>query len=379
MSVPKIILVLSVALFAGIGIVALVKKNSGSPQALTAGSERKLEKTVLTAVKESKDTVVNTKRPVVVHEVAPKKAEAVVAVPPVKAVEVTPVAAPLPAKQNPVTAPVVAAVNPANKLQGDFPKVDRIQQLFTTGPNKLPIVETISYSSSVPWLKGRPAWIADYASNYATSRHFIARSLNGKADYLTQKVQSGSRFNVFRKDKNINFHLLVDASRCKMAFYYVDLDTNERILLKTYDVGVGRLDPQKPSGTLTPLGKYSLGNKIAIYKPGTTGFYQDKKTEMIRIFGTRWIPFDQELEGATESSKGYGIHGAPWREDLKTGQFAENKECMGKSDSDGCVRLLMDDIEELFSIVITKPTFVEIVKDFREAKLPGVEVSTPTR
>jgi lipoprotein-anchoring transpeptidase ErfK/SrfK len=52
---------------------------------------------------------------------------------------------------------------------------------------------------------------------------------------------------------------------------------------------------------------------------------------------------------------------------------------IGAYDSDGCIRLSSADIEELFSIVLTKPTFVEIVKDFHEAKLPGVEVAAPSR
>jgi lipoprotein-anchoring transpeptidase ErfK/SrfK len=266
-----------------------------------------------------------------------------------------------------------------NAAVDDFPNIDRVFQLFTLGTTKLPIVETVTYSSSVPWFKGRPAWVADYATYYSTSRHFIARSLNGKPDYFTQKVSKGSRFNVFRKDKRINFYLLIDVSRCKMGFYYLDLDTNERILLKTYKVGLGRLDSQKPSGSLTPLGKYSLGSKVAIYKPGTLGYYQDQKIELIRVFGTRWLPFDEELEECTAPARGFGIHGAPWIVDEKNKKYFENRECIGKFDSDGCIRLALEDIEEIFSIVITKPTYVVLVKDFHEAKLPGVEVATPSR
>lgn len=256
----------------------------------------------------------------------------------------------------------------------NFPEVDRISQLFTLDSSKLPIVETVSYTSRVPWLKDRPAWIADYASHYETSRHFIARSLNRKLDYLTQKVSPGDRFNVFKRDKNLNFHLLIDLSRCRMWFYYIDQDSNERVLLKTYRVGLGRVDPQKTSGFLTPVGKYSLGEKIAIYKPGTTGFFQDEKIEMIRVFGTRWIPFENEVEGCTESSKGFGIHGAPWILDPATGQYVEDRSKIGKYDSDGCIRLASEDMEEIFSIVITKPTTVELVKDYGQAKLPGHEI-----
>lgn len=256
----------------------------------------------------------------------------------------------------------------------DAPKeVDRIRQLFTTGPNKLPIVETVKYTSRVPWLKGRPAWITDYASYYNTSRHFIARSLNGKPDYFTQKVASGDKFNVFRKDKNFDFHLIIDLSKCKMFFFYHDNDTNERVLLKTYTVGVGRREDNAPSGSLTPLGKYRLGDKVAIYKEGVMGYFQGNQVEMLQVFGTRWIPFAEEIEGCTEDAKGYGIHGAPWYHRAEDGTLVEDRESVTRFESDGCTRLLKEDMEELFSIVITKPAYVQIVKTFSDAQLPGIE------
>lgn len=258
------------------------------------------------------------------------------------------------------------------EVDGEIPDVDRISQLFALDSSKLPIVETISYTSRVPWLKDRPAWIADYATHYSTSRHFIARSLNRKPDYFTQRISPGDRFNVFKRDMNVQFHLLIDLSRCRMWFYYVDLGSNERALLKTYRVGLGRQDSKTASGYLTPTGKYILGSKIAIYKPGTQGTFQDRKVEMIRVFGTRWIPFDKEVEGCTESAKGFGIHGAPWVADA-AGQLTEDRSMIGKYESDGCIRLSSEDIEELFAIIVTKPTQVELVKDFHDAKLPGVE------
>ena len=264
------------------------------------------------------------------------------------------------------------AVKPSD-LASEIPDLDRIWQFFALDSSKLPIVDTISYTSRVPWMKDRPAWIADYATHYATSRHFIARSLNRKPDYFTQKVSPGDRFNVFKRDQNIQFHLLIDLSKCRMWFYYYDADSNERVLLKTYRVGVGRIDPKRSSGYLTPTGKYVLGNKIAIYKPGTMGFFHDQKTEMIRVFGTRWIPFDKEVEGCSENAKGFGIHGAPWMADPATGQLAEDRTKVGQYESDGCIRLLSEDIEELFAIIVTKPTQIELVKDFHDAKLPGIE------
>ena len=258
----------------------------------------------------------------------------------------------------------------------DLPQVDRVEQLFTTGPNKLPIVETVVYESTVPWMKGRPAWIGDYASYYATSRHFIARSMNGRVDYFAQKVLPGCRFNVFRKDKNLQFYLLADLSKCKMAFYYVDLDSNERVLLKSYKIGLGKKN-DAPSGSLTPLGKFLLGDKIAVYRPGIMGLFHDKQVEMIKVFGTRWIPFGKELGKTTAPSKGLGIHGVPWDFDQKSNRWIEARHLVGTYESDGCLRMAFEDMEELFSIVITKPTVIEIVKNFKEAQLPGVEVKSP--
>lgn len=271
-------------------------------------------------------------------------------------------------------APIPLPVTPV--ASEEFPEVDRIDQLFDLYSDKLPIVETVSFTSRVPWLKDRPAWIADYAAHYQTSRHFIARGLNQKTDYLSQKVSPGDQFNVFKKGKNIKFHLLIDLSHCRMWFYYIDLDNNERVLLKTYRVGVGKPDSLSASGYLTPVGKYELGDKIAIYKPGITGFFQDEKVEMVRVFGTRWLPFGKEIDGCSESAKGYGIHGSPWVE-APGGEMVEDRSRIGKYDSDGCIRLNAEDIEEIFAIVVTKPTTVELVKDFKTAKLPGFERSSP--
>jgi len=351
LSLPRMIILGSVILFIGIGTVAIIKKNGKQD------------------VKSAKALATELKTPL------PQKKIPLPATQPIQ-----------PALATATAQKVDVQTSTNTKLQQagtvsteDFPSVDRMQQLFGTTGNKLPIVETISYTSRVDWLKGRPAWIADYATHYATSRHFIARSLNGRSDYFTQKVSTASRFNVFRRDKEIQFYLLVDVSRCKMGLYYLDVGINERVLLKTYDVGLGRPDAQSPSGCLTPLGIYSLGSKIAIYKPGVIGQFMNKSVEMVRVFGTRWIPFEQEFEGCTAPAKGLGFHGAPYYEESPGSLLIENRKCIRTYDSDGCIRLNSEDVEEIFSIVITKPSFAVIVKDFRQAKLPGVEVTTPSR
>lgn len=250
------------------------------------------------------------------------------------------------------------------KAETSLPQVDVIDSLFATDSSKLPLVETVTYTSRVPWLSNRPAWIADYASHYETTRHFIARSLNRKTDYFTQKVSPGDRFNVLKK--NVSFYMLIDISACRMWFYGIDEENHKKYLLKTYKIGLGRKDSKKASGSLTPVGQYQLGSKVAIYKPGTMGYFQDRQIEMIRVFGTRWMPFEKEIDKCSENAKGYGMHGAPWRIDDKDG-LVEEREKIGKYDSDGCIRLFSEDVEEIFAIVISKPAIVEIVNNVKDA------------
>ena len=94
-----------------------------------------------------------------------------------------------------------------------------------------------------------------------------------------------------------------------------------------------------------------------------TGIHQGKKVEMVSVFGTRWIPFDKEIGFCTESAKGFGLHGTPC---LSVSESDSSSICssIGKYESDGCIRLSTQDMEELYAIIITKPTIIEIVPDF---------------
>jgi L,D-transpeptidase catalytic domain len=318
MNLPRLLFVITICLFSTIGVLALFKKGS------------------------SVDVPDET--------------------PPVTEIALHPTVSAAPAV-------VIQKIDQKQPIQNTIvlPEADRIEEFFSVRDPKLPIVETITYKSHVPWLKGRPAWLSDYANHFATSRHFIARSLNGKADYFDQDIAEGDRFNVLRKDKNFTFHLLVDTSRCLMWFYYIDLDTNQTHLLKKYIVGLGRVDSSKASGILTPLGTYTLGDRVAIYKPKVMGNYLGKKKEMITIFGTRWIPFEKEVESCTLPAKGFGLHGTPWTVEGSSGELKDSSIGIGTFASDGCIRLRTRDIEELFAIIITKPTTIEIIPDIMES------------
>ncbi len=260
---------------------------------------------------------------------------------------------------------VVKPIEKPKPKEADPLEVDRVEELFNITGKKLPIVETIVYKSHVPWNKGKLAWLSDYASHYHTSRHFIARSRNGKPDYLKQDLAEGDKFNVLKPDIKLQFNAIIDLNRSKMWLYYNDLDNGSKELIKTYLVGLGR-------SALTPSGQYLLGDRIATYKPGQFGTHNGAKVELIRIFGTRWIPFSKELGPNPGSPRGLGMHGVPWKENEK-GELVEDTSSLGKFQSDGCIRLSTNDMEELYSIVITKPCVVEIVNDFSAATFPVAE------
>lgn len=267
------------------------------------------------------------------------------------------------------TAPVVVEASPLGALSSDdLPDADFVELLFQKN-SPLVIVETVQYKSQPAWKKARAAWLVDYASHYKTHLHFIARSLNGKRDYTPKAAREGDSFTVLSQKENFHFYLLVDLARCKMWFYYVRPNQKERFLIKTYRVGLGRIDTSKASGCLTPTGIYRLGSRVAVFQPKVMGNHKGQKVELIRVFGTRWIPFEKEIEECSEPAKSYGIHGTPWSTETGSEKLVDNTSSIGHYESDGCIRLAAPDIEELFSIISTHDTVIEIVSDYSKAKL----------
>jgi hypothetical protein len=379
MSLPKLLGIVAILLFGSIGVAAWMKGRK-NPSVV----EVKRQTIVATTTAKPQEVAVGANVRVV-------KAEApsvVPSLPPTAQVPSAPPKAPLPtassvatSKKSPYHKPTPVSVAkgspkpvaPESKPNRPLPEADFISRFFIRDTKQFPIVETIVYKSHVPWLQGRLAWLGDYASHFKTSRHFIARSLHGKKDYFKQDIAENERINVLRPDINLSFYLVVDVLRCKMWFYYLLPDAKEKVLVKSYDVGLGRLDTNVSSGFLTPLGKYTLGERTGIYRPKAKGTFNGRDLEMITVFGSRWIPFDAELEDCTAPSRGLGIHGCPWSVDPATGIYVEDASGIGQHTSDGCIRLRTDDMEELFAIIISRPTTVELVRDFHDAKVPGVE------
>lgn len=247
---------------------------------------------------------------------------------------------------------------------------DSLGSLFIPSPKQAPIVKTIHYTPYVPWIKGRAAWIADYAAHYETSKHFIARSLSrNRPLYSRSEIAEGDRFNVLRRDKPFAFHLLVDLSRCQAWFLYRDTQTKKESLLKSYAVCVGRLDASAVSGSLTPIGTYKLGHRVGIYRVGTKGDFRGERIEMVRVFGTRWVPFLEEVCDCSEPAKGYGIHGMPWEGTPPK----ESTDPLRAYSSDGCIRFRQADIEEIFAIILARDATIEIVRHLPKERLQALQ------
>lgn len=110
-------------------------------------------------------------------------------------------------------------------------------------------------------------------------------------------------------------------------------------IFKRYSAGLGM------PGYETTLGKYKIGNKIkdpTWYKPGAEPIPAgDPQNEL----GTRWMPFVPVQEGLPDD---LGIHGAI------------DPATVGQYSSHGCARLRMDEVEELYDLVV-RSTPAEIV------------------
>ncbi len=110
-------------------------------------------------------------------------------------------------------------------------------------------------------------------------------------------------------------------------------------IIKVYRIGIGRQDR-------TPVGTFEIDLKDFEpdwWRPGKVVKFGDPEN----VLGTRWMSLLPTGE-TSKTLKGYGIHGT-WQ-----------PESIGTAASQGCVRMVNENVEELFDIVPLN-TQVEIV------------------
>jgi lipoprotein-anchoring transpeptidase ErfK/SrfK len=122
----------------------------------------------------------------------------------------------------------------------------------------------------------------------------------------------------------------------------------ERVFVRTFAVGLGEYDS-------TPVGRFRVRQSSKLINPEwvnpRTGqrFLTDDPANPI---GERWIG----LEGVSESVRdlgGYGIHGTI------------EPQTIGHQASMGCIRMLPDDIELVYELLVETLSTVEIVDGMR--------------
>ena len=159
------------------------------------------------------------------------------------------------------------------------------------------------------------------------------QKLANRFNTTVETIQKGN--NMSPTDKNIMAgHTIriykgqwsIRVSKKLFRLYLMDGDK----LFKVYDIGTGKQDR-------TPTGKFMVVSKIKepvwTFKGEQIPFGDERN-----VLGTHWL----ELRGMDEDNKelqGYGIHGT-WERDS-----------IGKSRSNGCVRMLNEEVEELYNLI----------------------------
>jgi len=182
--------------------------------------------------------------------------------------------------------------------------------------DELTSTELISNSATLYTVEPGDA-LQRIANRHAIPAELIAR-MNNIGD--PNLIRAGEKFRVLQGP----FHIVVEKSKFTLTVYMGDK------YFKSYRVGLGKDDS-------TPEGVYKVEDKIKNpdwFRPGRVVRFGDPENPL----GTRWIKF----------SKGYGIHGT------------SEPETIGTQASEGCVRLLNKDVEELFDLVVRNKSTVTI-------------------
>jgi len=158
-----------------------------------------------------------------------------------------------------------------------------------------------------------------YTVKPGDSLYVIARKNHTTVDFI-RKINNLKNDNIYPKMKlkihTAPFSIIVDKSKNTLVLYSADVP------VKKYSVATGKKN-------CTPVGEFKITDKLvnptwfktgAILPPGSPK----------NALGTRWMGFDKPS---------YGIHGT-----------LEPKS-IGTQASEGCIRMLNEEVEELYSIV----------------------------
>ncbi len=145
-------------------------------------------------------------------------------------------------------------------------------------------------------------------------------------------INIGQSFSIYKGEWNIK----VSKSRYRLYLY------DGEKLFKVYKVGIG-IQNRTP-----------VGNFVVSVKQKEPDWYDRKNRVKYKygdpqnVLGTRWMSL-KPIEGTDTGLTGYGIHGTA------------DPSSVGKNSSKGCMRMLNEEVDELYSIIPlrTKVTIIE--------------------
>ncbi len=152
-----------------------------------------------------------------------------------------------------------------------------------------------------------------------------------------EKIQAGQTLKFVRGP----FHAVITKSRFTMDVYLEQPDTKRMIFVKRFRVGVGQ-DGSTPTGRW----RVALGRKMkeAPWTPPSSSRLPRRKI----LYGQKGYPLGRKgywisLEGIEgniyAAEDGYGIHGT------------HDANSIGRASSMGCIRLVDEDIEQVFALL----------------------------
>ncbi len=162
----------------------------------------------------------------------------------------------------------------------------------------------------------------------------MSKKFGTTSDLLQEsnKIDDPRKIQIGRRIKVITGKFRLEVSKSRNVLQLLSGDT----VLSEYAIGTGKLGS-------TPTGRFKITDKVKEppwFHGGRSIPYGDPEN----VLGTRWMKLDS-ADGQKELT-GYGIHGT------------DDASSIGKQSSEGCIRLLNRDVEELFKIV---PLDTEVV------------------
>lgn len=174
------------------------------------------------------------------------------------------------------------------------------------------------------------------AAQYGVTWQLIGK-LNGISD--PRRLQAGKTLKIIKGP----FNALVNKTAFTLDLYLGKPGETGAIFVKRYRVGLGENDS-------TPTGLWSIDTKLEkprYYNSRNNGPRTVESGDPTNPLGTRWLALNGQ-QGQAVGKTSYGIHGTI------------DPTSIGQKKSEGCIRMLNEDVEQVYDILISGKSTVTV-------------------